>query len=128
MKTKNNLKTATQLAALVSPLLISAGNAATIAVAGSIVDDSGNEITEWRTAGTSKTSDIDGDNIYGTFGRIAFGDPAPQGALTFISAQRQVGPFLGYATIDEIGGIPGSDRQVRTTTNDELCHVGGPLN
>lgn len=96
--------------------ILSSAEAATIVTATSVVDNSGNEVTEWRTASTTKSADIDGDNIYGTFGGIAFGDIV-YGAMTFISAQKQVGPFAGYATIDDVT-IGDPDRQVRTTTNE----------
>lgn len=43
------------------------GLAATITTAGSI---SGTEVNDWRTAGTAKTADIDGDNVYGTYGSV----------------------------------------------------------
>lgn len=43
------------------------GTAATIMTAGSV---SGIEVNEWRAAGTTKTADIDGDNVYGTFGSV----------------------------------------------------------
>jgi hypothetical protein len=89
-------------------------NAATITYYDSVLNDTGSEVTQWRTSTTNKSMDIDGDNIYGTFGGIAYGD-AVVGAMTFIGAQSQVGPFAGYATIDDING--GVDRQVRTTSN-----------
>ena len=41
--------------------------AATITAAGSV---SGAEVTDWRTASTAKTGDIDGDNVYGTIGGV----------------------------------------------------------
>ena len=90
-------------------------SAATIAHSGNVLNNSGSEVTEWRTASTTKSMDIDGDNIYGTFGGIAYGD-AHVGAMQYIGSQDQVGPFAGYATIDDIDG--GGDRQVRTTSNN----------
>ena len=94
---------------------VSSAHAATIIAAGSISNNSGNEVTEWRTAGTSKTMDIDGDNIYGTFGGVAYGD-ALFGNMGYTSSQPQVGPFAGYATIDDVT-IGAPDRQVKTTSN-----------
>jgi hypothetical protein len=93
-------------------------NAATITYFDSVLDDADSEVTEWRTETTTKSMDIDGDNIYGTFGGIAYGDDTV-GAMTFVWAQSQVGPFTGYATIDDING--GVDRQVRTTSNNGVA-------
>ena len=63
--------------------ILSSAEAATIAFSVSVIDNSGNEVTEWRTATTTKSMDADGDNNYGTFGAIAFGDTTI-GAMTFI--------------------------------------------
>ena len=108
---KNTLITASLIA------MTGMTSAATIAYSGSVLDNSGSEVTEWRTASTTKSMDIDGDNIYGTFGGIAFG-AAEVGAMKYIGGQAQVGPFPGYATIDDING--GVDRQVKTTTNSQV--------
>jgi hypothetical protein len=51
----------------VACLATGTGLAATITTAGSI---SGTEVNEWRTAGTAKTADIDGDDVYGTYGSV----------------------------------------------------------
>ena len=92
----------------------SVGFAATISSFGTIVNNSGSQISEFRTNTTSKILDIDGDNIYGTFGGISFGD-AVVGNMAFVSSQTQVGPFAGYDVVDDING--GVDRQVKTTSN-----------
>ena len=91
---------------------------ATISFAGVINDDAGAEISEWKTAGTVKTLDADGDNIYGTvahlFYRVIF---AGQNTLyQFNSSESHVGPFAGYAVVDHPDGVS-ADIQVRTTTN-----------
>jgi len=110
------MKSQTPIISLLTALvMVGCLNAATIAFSGSVIDNSGNEVTEWRTATTTKSMDADGDNNYGTFGAIAFGDTTI-GAMTFIGAQTQTGPFPGYATIDDIDGSPSADRQVRTTS------------
>ena len=107
------------IATLTSLGLVSGLHAATIAYTGSVLDDSGNEVTEWRTSSTTKSLDADGDNIYGTFGGIAFGDEV-FGAMDFISAQTQVGNAgSGYVVIDDVT-IGDPDRQVRTTTNNGI--------
>ena len=90
----------------------------TVAFAGVINDDAGAEISEWKTVGTVKTLDADGDNIYGTvahlFYRVVF---AGQNTLyQFNSSDSQVGPFAGYAVVDHPDGVS-PDTQVRTTTN-----------
>ncbi len=102
---------------LASLVLVSGLHAATIVYSGSVLDNSGNEVTEWRTSSTTKSLDADGDNIYGTFGGIAFGD-AVFGAMDFVSAQPQVGNAgSGYVIIDDVT-IGDPDRMVRTTTNN----------
>jgi hypothetical protein len=89
-------------------------NAATITYFNSVLDDADSEVTEWRTATTTKSMDIDGDNIYGTFGGIAYGDAAV-GALAFVSSQKQIS-FPAYTAVDDING-PG-DKTLFTTTNN----------
>ena len=99
--------------------LAASANAATIAHVGSVLDNSGNEVTEWRTSSTTKSLDADGDGIYGTFGGIAFGDDL-FGAMGFVSAQPQVGNAgSGYVIIDDVT-IGDPDRMVRTTTNNQI--------
>lgn len=99
--------------------VISSLHAATIAYTDSVLDNSGNEVTEWRTSTTTKSLDADGDNIYGTFGGIAYGD-AVFGAMDFVSAQPQVGNAgSGYVIIDDVT-IGDPDRMVRTTTNNQV--------
>ena len=39
-----------------------------------------NEVVQWRTASKAKSMDIDGDNIYGSFGAIIWGDGANHGS------------------------------------------------
>ena len=46
--------------------------AATVKFAGVINDDAGAEISEWKTAGTTKTLDADGDNTYGTVAHLFY--------------------------------------------------------
>lgn len=113
------MKSKTPIISLFSALgMVGSLHAATIAYTGSVLDNSGNEVTEWRTSSTTKSLDADGDNIYGTFGGVAFGD-AVVGAMDFISAQSQVGNAgSGYVIIDDING--GTDRMVRTTTNNQV--------
>jgi len=99
--------------------------AATINFAGVINDDAGSEITQWKTAATTKTLDPDGDNVYGTAGSIfytvgTYGTAATFGGLA--PGNRQVGPY-GYVSVDHPDGVS-ADIQVRTTTND----AGGQAN
>lgn len=87
------------------------------------MNDSGTEITFWRTAGTPKSLDIDGDNQYGTFGRI-FCLVGTVGNVTLTAfgpgTQAEVGPFPGYALVDS-PTTPGLAQQVRTTTNNAIA-------
>ena len=101
-------------------VLMPAGiQAATVSFVGVINDDSGSEISEWKTTSTSKSLDADGDNVYGTlahlFYRIEF--KGQNTRYTFNSSDQQVGPFAGYATVDHPDGVS-ADTQVRTTTNN----------
>lgn len=100
-------------------LLLPAGiQGATITFAGVINDDTGSEISGWKTSSTAKSLDADGDNTYGTlahlFYRIEF--KGQNTLYTFNSSDTQVGPFPGYATVDHPDGVS-PDTQVRTTTN-----------
>ncbi|MDB4488305.1 hypothetical protein N9042_00905 [bacterium] len=96
-----------------------AAQSAQVSFAGVVNDDSGSEISEWKTASTVKSLDGDGDNVYGTlahlFYRIEF--KGQNTLYTFNSSDRQVGPFAGYAVVDHPDGVS-PDTQVRTTTND----------
>ena len=51
---------------------IGSAQAATVSFVGSVADNSGSEVTRWRTATTTKTFDSDGDGIYGTDGYSIF--------------------------------------------------------
>lgn len=55
------------LTAVACLLLATGARAAQIIVSGSI---EGTEVFDWRTAGTPKTMDLDGDGIYGTLGAL----------------------------------------------------------
>lgn len=111
-----NLVYGTLLGLLLLPV---SARAATVVYAGTVTDDAGSQISQWKTPSTVKSLDPDGDNIYGTlahlFYRIEF---KGQGTLyTFNSSDAQVGPFAGYAVVDHPDGVS-ADTQVRTTTNN----------
>ena len=97
-------------------------SAATIAFAGVINDNAGSQITDWKTASTTKTLDGDGDNVYGTLAHLFYGiEFKGQNTLyTFDGSDSQVGPFAGYATVDHPAGngTTPADTQVRTTSNN----------
>lgn len=65
---KRTIRTLAPIA--VACLATGTGFAATITGVGSA---SGTEVNEWRTPGTTKTADIDGDNVYGTFASVQWG-------------------------------------------------------
>jgi hypothetical protein len=48
------------------------GHAATTTFVGGISDNAGSEVTQWRTASTVKTWDVDGNNVYGSSGYSIF--------------------------------------------------------
>ena len=53
-------------------LFPASAKAATVLFAGVINDDAGSEISQWKTASTAKTLDVDGDNVYGTLAHIFY--------------------------------------------------------
>jgi|GEM_PF-1479699 len=75
-----------------------------IAVGPVEIDGTGDE---WLTSTTLKPNDIDGDNIYGTFGAIHFRQTTA-GALTYVSSGTQFNS-AGYRLIDNLSG--GADTQ-----------------
>ena len=102
-------------------LLPASSKAASVLFAGVINDDASSEISQWKTASTAKTFDVDGDNFYGTLAHLFYQiEFKGQNTLyTFDGSDSQVGPFGGYATVDHPAGdgtTPG-DIQVRTTSN-----------
>lgn len=96
--------------------LAGSANAATVSYAGVINNNSGSEISGWRTPGIAKTLDPDGDNTYGTVARLFYTVIfVGQGSVyQFDGSDAQVGPFPGYSTVNHPVGGP--DIQVRTTT------------
>ena len=99
-------------------------NAAQVGFVGVINDNTGSEITDWKTAATNKTLDGDGDNVYGTLAHLFYGvEFKGQNTLyQYDSGDSQYGPDPGYAVVDDPTGdgtTPG-DIQVRTTTNGGL--------
>jgi hypothetical protein len=118
----NRTVIASSLGAAVIGLLLNQAppaKAANVSFEGVINDDAGSEISQWKTAGTTKSHDGDGDNVYGTlahlFYRIIF--KGQNTLYTFNSSDSQVGPFAGYALVDHPDGVS-ADTQVRTTTNN----------
>lgn len=96
-------------------------NAATVVCSGVINDDAGSEISQWKTVSTTKTLDVDGDNVYGTLAHIFYGVEfkGQHSLYQYDGADSQVGPFGGYATVDHPSGDGSSpgDIQVHTTSN-----------
>lgn len=111
------MKTNPLTALMLLLLLPVSANAANVSFAGVINNNTGAEISEWRTASTPKTLDPDGDNTYGTVARLFYTVVfVGQGSVyQFDSSDGQVGPFAGYSAVDHPVGGP--DLQVRTTTH-----------
>ena len=103
-----------------SGMFVSQVTAATIIAAGTIQNNSGNEISEWRTASTAKTFDADGDNIYGSDAKLCYKIMGDYGSyVQYIGSESQVGPYPGYAVVDHPNDVSG-DIQVRTTTSGNV--------
>ena len=129
----------TRFIALAVLLAAPALHAASIQFAGTLSNDPGSQISQWRTAGTAKTMDADGDNLYGTTARLFHGVGLfPAGApYVMYFTQSVVGPGARNATVDHPNG--GADLQVGTSTNggagvgeQEMlrftAQAGGPVN
>ncbi len=111
----------------ITALLHQTAGAATIVSFGSI---SGTEVNEWRTSGTAKSADIDGDNIYGTFGSVQWtvaglnehpgGSTNPGWSYQGGSAQFSI---PGSATLDANHG--GSDVQSSIMLNSFTFELTG---
>ena len=112
---------------IITPLFILCSaivSQAAVVFAGAIADDSGNEITRWATSTVTKTLDADGNNHYGSYAGEFVGvvnNNLPD--INFISigaGNSVVGPFPGYATVDNDAGGSGV---VRTTTGPTISNV-----
>ncbi len=92
------MKKFTTLAALLlAASLVSAG---TITFTGAVEDSAtATQVSDWLTPATAKTLDGDGDNIYGTHGRINFGD-ALVPDMAFIGSGAQI-TNAAYKQIDD---------------------------
>jgi|GEM_PF-2026464 len=104
-------------AAIGSLLATAPVQALNIVFAGAVANNAGNQVTQFYTQTTPKAYDADGDNRYGSAGYDLFGlNTSQPGYNQFVSIGPSiavVGPFAGYATIDNPGF---ADAQVRTTT------------
>ena len=88
-----------------------AAHAVTITYVGSV---EGTEVTDWRTSSTTKSFDVDGDNVYGTFGAIHFTVASenihPTGSTNpgFSYINTTGGQFTnaGYSDVDHITNAP----------------------
>lgn len=93
--------------------------AAGISAVGTIANDAGNEATQWRTTGTAKTLDADGDNVYGSSGYDMLflqGIHAPfEAFVTLGGGINGTGPWPGYAVVDN---PQGGDIQLKTATGN----------
>ncbi|MBL7077698.1 MAG: hypothetical protein ISS31_09515 [Kiritimatiellae bacterium] len=92
-------------------------NAATITHVGTVTNDSNSEISQWRTAGTAKSLDADGDNIYGTAGKLVIqvlGDVPTY--VQHVSLDPQLDPNAAYAVVDHPNDL-GGDTFLGTTTS-----------
>lgn len=76
--------------------LASSSHSATISYVGVI---EGTQVTEWRTTSTTKTMDLDGDNVYGTFASVQWtvaglGETAsPNPGWQWVAGSSQFGGF-----------------------------------
>jgi Concanavalin A-like lectin/glucanases superfamily len=112
------------LIAAVMLLLAAKSPAATINYVGSLDTNNVPEVNNWLTPSVSKTYDIDGDNIYGTFAAISWGDYTnySSSTISFVDVPSNVSldNMSGYgAQIDQLapacGGSTGSGVAVNST-------------
>lgn len=102
-QSKIQLCAKSKLASCTSLLLLACAtsqlNAATIQYQGV---DATSAVAEWRTSTTLKTLDIDGDNVYGTFGAVNWTPGSGAGAASTINAQAAGSTAPGWAYVDEV--------------------------
>ena len=91
MHMKNQTILNGMLAVSFAALAATQAKAATVTYWGSVADNAGNQVTEWRNSSTPKTADIDGNNVYGTFGAVIWGDGANATKLTPAGTRLSVG-------------------------------------
>jgi len=105
-------------------VLTCTGDAAVVSYVGSVVDNAGNEVTQWRTPGTAKSFDADFDNVYGSDAKLFYRVLGDYGSyVQYISSETQVGPFPGYTVVDHPDDVS-PDTQVRTTTSGNTGGAG----
>ena len=101
---------------LLSLLAAAPSRAASISFAGSVENST---VNDWRTASTAKPLDLDGDNLYGSFGAVHWtvtgANQQPSGSAT--AGWAYLGEFsfgqfsnADYAVIDNLA-VPGADIQ-----------------
>jgi hypothetical protein len=121
------------IVAFASALVLSGltANAATISSAGSVVDDAGGQVTFWKTTSVGKSLDSDGDNVFGTLADLMYTIRYKNGGtlFSFDGSDPQVGPFPGYAQVDDPNGEPYPNTShglipVRTTTDNGATGTG----
>lgn len=106
------MKTSYFFAVLIAAIAAQNASAATIAYVGFV---EGVEATDWRSATTPKTMDIDGDNIYGsslgaTHWQVAAANQQTSGSSTFgwwhVSSTGSQHSPAAYVQIDHINNAP----------------------
>lgn len=93
MKKTSRILNLALLGCAMATIATTGSRAATInLISGSVT---GTESTRWRTATTTKTMDLDGDNVYGTMGAVIWGDGANVTKLTSQSTYAATGLSTG---------------------------------
>jgi hypothetical protein len=118
MKTK--MKTLVYLTTACAAATISVAHAATITSVGVDATTGG----DWRTSGTAKPLDVDGDNIYGTDGYMISSfepvDTDPRNTL--------VVPYATYGVDGGVVGQEGPDQVAHQSMFDDVTQTGvGPV-
>jgi hypothetical protein len=106
---------------------VASAQAATILSAGNVA---GTQVNEWRTPGTAKSADIDGDNVYGSFASVQWTvaglneHPAasPNPGWHYVSAGSQIS-IGGSAMLDRNSG--GADVQSSIVLNEFTFELTG---
>ena len=119
------------LSAATTLLLGGLSHATLVQPSGAILNNSGNEITEWLTASTPKSLDTNGDGIYGTNGYDLFfaGNNLPANGITFRGLGPGItsaGPSVNYTAVDDPAN-PLVDKFIATTTGSGVTPGAGAV-
>jgi len=94
------------VAVLLAVSLATSSRAATVTFVGSLADDTGSQVSAWRTAGTAKTLDPDADNVYGSAGFSIFRGDQGTGSSSAWNAGNFAESQVTGLTLMQAGSAP----------------------